>query len=206
MMSSPTVFLVDDDAAVTRAITSLASLMLLRILPFASAESFLAIKDEELQNEGCLILDIRLPGMSGLDLQRTLRERQCALPVIIISGHADVPLTVEAMRGGALTVLEKPFGLEMIKSQILRAIDLDHQRRDQERQRDLLRERLNKLTAREREVLALIPLGLTNKQIAAQLHLTLRAIEDRRARLMRRLGVRSIAELLLLVQQAQATT
>lgn len=201
MMSSPTVYLVDDDAAVTRAITSLGSLMQLRIRAFASAESLL--EEDDLPREGCLILDIRLPGMSGLDLQTTLRERQCELPVIMISGHADVPLAVEAMRRGALTVLEKPFRLEVIMQHIRNAVELDRDRRDRARQRDLVRERLANLTPREREVLELIPQGLTNKQMAAQLHLTLRAIEDRRARLMRHLGVRSVAELLLLVQQAQ---
>ncbi len=203
-MLSPTVYLVDDDAAVARAIASLASLMQLRVLPFASAESFLTLKDEELQHEGCLILDIRLPGMSGLDLLTVLRDRKCELPVIIISGHADVPLAVEAMCRGAMTVLEKPFGLETIMHHIRQALELDRKRRTQLQQRNSARERLNNLTPREHEVLTLIPQGLTNKEIAAQLHLTLRAIEDRRARLMRRLGVRSVAELLLLVQQADA--
>ncbi len=177
--------------------------MQLPVLAFASAENFLNRKDDELPREGCLVLDIRLPGMSGLDLQSTLNEQQCEIPVIMISGHADVPLAVEAMRRGALTVLEKPFGMEVIKQHINQAIEIDRQRRDHSRQRDLVRERLAHLTPREREVLALIPLGLTNKQMAAQLHLTLRAIEDRRARLMRRLGVRSVAELLQLVQQAK---
>ncbi len=204
MISRPTVFLVDDDIAVTRAISSLVTMMQLRVLTFASAEAVLSIGAEEFKNDGCLVLDIRLPGMSGLELQKSLRERACELPVIIISGHADVPLAVEAMSRGALTVLEKPFGLETMKQTILQAIELDHQRRERARERDLVRERLNNLTPREQEVLALIPLGLTNKEIAAQLHLTLRAIEDRRSRLMRRLGVRSIAELLLLVQQAKA--
>ena len=204
MISRPTVFLVDDDVAVTRAISSLVTMMQLRVLTFASAEAVLSIGAEEFKHDGCLVLDIRLPGMSGLELQKSLRERACELPVIIISGHADVPLTVEAMSRGALTVLEKPFGLETMKQTILQAIELDHQRRERARERDLVRERLNNLTPREQEVLALIPLGLTNKEIAAQLHLTLRAIEDRRSRLMRRLGVRSIAELLLLVQQAKA--
>lgn len=201
-MTIPTVYLVDDDDAVTRAITSLASLIPVRLLPFSSAEGFLALRDDERQDEGCLIIDIRLPGMSGLELQKTLSERKCELPVIVISGHADVPLTVEAMRRGALTVLEKPFGLEAITQQIQQAIELDRKRREQARGRNLVRERLSSLTPREQEVLELIPQGLTNKQMAAQLHITQRAIEDRRARLMRRLGVRSIAELLQLVQQA----
>jgi FixJ family two-component response regulator len=205
MMTNPTVYLVDDDAAVARAITSLGSMMQLPVLAFTSAESFLNRNEDELPREGCLVLDIRLPGMSGLDLQSTLRERHCEIPVIMISGHADVPLAVEAMRRGALTVLEKPFGLEVIKRHIQQALEIDRQRRHQSQQRDIVRDQLAKLTSREREVLALIPLGLTNKQMAAQLHLTLRAIEDRRSRLMRRLGVRSVAELLLLVQQADAT-
>ena len=109
MMLSPTVYLVDDDAAVARAIASLASLMQLRVLPFASAESFLTLKDEELQHEGCLILDIRLPGMSGLDLLTVLRDRKCELPVIIMSADPQLPERHGVL--AARSYLRKPFDL-----------------------------------------------------------------------------------------------
>ena len=199
-MTTPTLYLIDDDAAVSRALEAVGQMLRLPVLSFSSAEQFL--KFDFANAVGCLIVDIKLPGINGLELQAALRERSCELPVIVISGHADVPLAVEAMRLGALTVLEKPFLLQKLTPHIQHAIELDRSRREQSQQRELARGRMAALTPREREVLDLIITGTTNKQIAAQLHLTLRAIEDRRARLMRRVGVSSVAELMSLVQQA----
>ena len=199
-MPTPTLYLIDDDAAVSRALETVGTWLRLPVLAFSSAENFL--KFDFANAVGCLIVDIRLPGMNGLELQAALRERSCDLPVIIISGHADVTLAVEAMRLGALTVLEKPFPFERLKTHIQEALELDRSRRETNLLRDQARDRLAALTSREREVLDLIARGQTNKQIAAQLHLTLRAIEDRRARLMRRVGATSLAELLAIVQQA----
>ncbi len=200
-MPTPTLYLIDDDEAVSRALEVVGELLHLPVLRFASAESFL--KFDLVGAIGCAIVDIKLPGMNGLELQAALKERSCELPVIIISGHADVPLAVEAMRRGALTVLEKPFSLDRLKAHLQEALELDGSRREAKRLRESARQRLDSMTPREAEVLELIGRGLTNKQIAAELHLTLRAIEDRRARLMRRVGVSSLAELLSLVQQAQ---
>lgn len=200
MMPTPTLYLIDDDAAVSRALEAVGDWLRMPVLSFSSAESFL--KFDFANAAGCLIIDIRLPDMNGLALQAALHERACDLPVIIISGHADVPLAVEAMRLGALTVLEKPFSLDALRTHIQEALELNRSSREQKQVREQARGRLALMTSREREVLELIRLGLTNKQIAAQLHLTLRAIEDRRARLMRRMGVNSLAELLTLVQQA----
>ncbi|TXT37577.1 MAG: LuxR family transcriptional regulator [Planctomycetota bacterium] len=199
-MPTSTLYLIDDDAAVSRALEAVGDWLRMPVLSFSSAESFL--KFDFANADGCLIIDIRLPGMTGLELQAALRERSCDLPVIIISGHADVPLAVEAMRLGALTVLEKPFSLDQLKTHIQEALELNRSCREQKQIREQARRRLALVTPREREVLDLIGRGLTNKQIAAQLHLTLRAIEDRRARLMRRVGAASLAELLTLVQQA----
>lgn len=200
MMPAPTIYLIDDDRAVTYALEAVGNLLRLPVLTFSSAESFLKF---DLANAvGCLIVDIRLPGMNGLDLQAALRERSCELPVIIFSGHADVALAVEAMRRGALTVLQKPFPLDQLTPHIRQAIELDRTRRELSQQRQLARDRMATLTPREREVLDLLVQGKTNKEMAAQLHLTLRAIEDRRSRLMRRMGVNSLAELLTLIQQA----
>lgn len=199
-MTAPTLYLIDDDRAVSHALEAVGNLLHLPVLTFSSAESFL--KYDLANAVGCLIVDIKLPGMNGLELQAALRERSCELPVIIISGHADVPLAVEAMRLGALTVLEKPFPLDQLTPHIRHAIELDRSRRELFQQRELARGRMATLTPREREVLELVIQGKTNKEIAAQLHLTLRAIEDRRSRLMRRVGVNSLAELLALVQQA----
>ena len=200
-MPTPTLYLIDDDAAVSRALEAVGNWLRLPVLTFSSAESFLKF---DLANAvGCLIVDIKLPGINGLELQAELRARACDLPVIIISGHADVPLAVEAMRLGALTVLEKPFPLDKLKGHIEEALERDRSNRELKQVREQARGRLAAVTSREREVLDLLSRGLTNKQIAAQLHLTLRAIEDRRARLMRRVGVKSLAELLTLVQQAE---
>lgn len=200
MIPVPTIYLIDDDRAVTYALEAVGNLLRLPVLTFSSAECFL--KFDFANAVGCLIVDIKLPGMNGLELQAALRERSCELPVIIISGHADVPLAVEAMRRGALTVLEKPFPLDQLTPHIRNAIELDRKRREFSQQRQLARDRMATLTPREREVLDLIAQGKTNKEMAAQLHLTLRAIEDRRSRLMRRVGVTSLAELLTLTQQA----
>ena len=200
MTSNPTLYLIDDDVAVSRALEAVGQMLRLPVLSFSSAEQFL--KFDFANAVGCLIVDIKLPGMNGLELQAALRERSCELPVIIISGHADVLLAVEAMRLGAVTVLEKPFPLQQLTPHIQQAMELDRSRREASQQRELARGRMAALTLREREVLDLITTGTTNKQIAAQLHLTLRAIEDRRARLMRRMGVNSVAELMSLVPQA----
>lgn len=200
-MPTATLYLIDDDDAVSRALEVVGEWLRLPVLRFASAESFL--KFDLADATGCAIVDIKLPGMNGLELQAAMKERSCELPVIIISGHADVPLAVEAMRRGALTVLEKPFSLERLKDHLQEALELDGSRREMKRLRESARQRLASMTPREREVLELIGRGQTNKQIAAELHLSLRAIEDRRARLMRRVGVTSLAELLTLVQQAQ---
>ncbi len=200
-MTPPTIFLIDDDPAVSRALEAVGELMNLPVRAFSSAEQFL--ETAPLNEPGCLILDIKLPGLSGLELLDRLRESACELPVIVISGHADVPQAVLAMQRGALTVLEKPFGLETLITQVRDALDRDQRLREQRRRRDEARQRLATLTDREREVLDLIVRGLSNKQIAADLNLTRRAIEDRRARLMRRLAVRSVPELLALVQRSE---
>lgn len=200
-MPTPTLYLIDDDLAVSHALEAVGNLLGLPVMTFSSAESFLKF---DLANAvGCLIVDIKLPGMNGLELQAALREHSSELPVIVISGHADVPLAVEAMRLGALTVLEKPFPLDKLTPHIRQAIELDQLRREMSQKRELARSRMATLTPREREVLDFVIQGKTNKEIAAQLHLTLRAIEDRRSRLMRRVGVNSLAELLALVQQAK---
>jgi FixJ family two-component response regulator len=199
-MTTPTLYLIDDDVAVSRALEAVGQLLRLPVLCFSSAEQFM--KYDLANAAGCLIVDIKLPGMNGLELQAALRERSCELPVIVISGHADVPLAVEAMRLGALTVLEKPFPLQQLTPHIQHAIELDQSRRERSQLREAARSRMAAMTPREREVLELITQGLTNKEMAAQLHFTLRAIEDRRARLMRRVGVGSVAELMSLVQQA----
>ena len=186
----------DDDPAISRALASAGQLLGLPVLSFSSAEQFLQCHDRS--QPGCLILDIKMPGMSGLELQQKLIAEGIRLPVIMISGHADVRIAVEAMSRGAVTLLEKPFRLDELLAHIRRAIELDAEHRVSQAQRDQSDALWTQLTPKEREVLELIRAGKSNKQIATDLHLSLRAVEDRRARLMKRLHVRSLAELLQL--------
>jgi len=189
----PTIFVVDDDPAVQRALCSVGQLLDLPVSTFSSAHQFLAKLDAS--SPGCLVLDIRIPGMSGLELQQHLNHTNTPLPIIIISGHADVQIAVEAMRSGALTLLEKPFSLDVISAEIRRALQIDRLRRAAHERTAETQSQLARLTRKEREVLELITAGRTNKEIAAELHLSVRAVEDRRSRMMKKLDVRSLIEL-----------
>ena len=193
MVAEPTIFLVDDDPAVRRALAGAGQLLGLPIASFATAEEFLQVYDRS--RPGCLVLDLKMPGMSGLELQQALTEAGIDLPVIMISGHADVRIAVEAMSRGAVTLLEKPFLLDELLDQIRKALELDAARRAA-RIRPVEGEGpRERLTPKEREVFERIVAGKTNKQIAAELQLSIRAVEDRRARLLKKLHVRSLAEL-----------
>ncbi|MBC7818629.1 MAG: response regulator transcription factor [Planctomycetaceae bacterium] len=201
MNNRPTIFLVDDDPAISRALESVGQLLGLPVLSFSSAEQFLRCYDRS--QPGCLILDIKMPDMSGLELQQKLIAEGIRLPVIMISGHADVRIAVEAMSRGAITVLEKPFRLDELLAHIRRAVELDAEYRVAQAQRDQAEALWTQLTPKEREVLELIRAGKSNKQIATDLRISLRAVEDRRARLMKRLQVRTLAELLQLAMPLQ---
>ena len=192
----PTIFVVDDDPGVSRALRSVAQLLEMDVRAFPSAEDFLAGYDP--RQPGCLVLDIKMPGMTGLELQQRLATLDPPPPVIMISGHADVRIAVEAMSGGALTLLEKPFRLDELTAHIRKAVELDAARRTEAAERLKTESRFARLTEKEREVFDLVARGKTNKHIAADLHLSVRAVEDRRARLMKKLGVRSVAELVQL--------
>lgn len=195
-------FLIDHDDSVADSMAVLGDILNLSVLSYSSAEQFL--EKGRLESLGCLVVDLHLPGMSGLDLLERLEELSCVMPKIVTSGHVDVPQAVRAMQLGAETVLEKPFGLNTLVSNVQKAIAKSEAQHQTLCIRADARKRLATLTDREVEVLDLIVCGLSNKQIAGQLSLTLRAIEDRRARLMRRLEVRSLAELLNLVSLSKA--
>ncbi len=199
MTTEPTIFVVDDDPAVSRALASAGKLLGLPVLAFASALDFLET-DCRFQ-PGCLVLDIKMPGMTGLELQQKLVAEKTYLPIILISGHADVGIAVEAMSFGAVSLLEKPFRLDELVKQIRRGLERDHLRRAAESRRREIESRLAQVTVKEHEVLDLLIAGKTNKQIAAALHLSIRAVEDRRARLMKKLQVNSVAELVLLASR-----
>jgi FixJ family two-component response regulator len=191
-----TIFVVDDDPAVSRALASAGKLLGLPVQAYGSAAAFLEAFDPD--QPGCLVLDIKMPGMTGLELQQRLNEEGSRLPIIMISGHADVPIAVEAMRNGALTLLEKPFRLDELIVQIRRALAEDAASRANQAAQSVAADRLRQLTRKEREVLDLLISGKTNKEIASALHLSIRAVEDRRARMMKKMQVRSVAELVRL--------
>jgi FixJ family two-component response regulator len=195
-MSTPTVYVVDDDDAVRKAVASAGGLLGHPVRAFASAADFLAAYSPG--QPGCLVLDVKMPGMSGLELQRRLADDGVTLPVVMISGHADVRTAVEAMTLGAMTLLEKPFSLDELLAQVRKAIEKDAADRAARGREDDARWRLAALTPKEREVLDQVVAGRTNREIAEHLGLSVRAVEDRRARLMRKVGVTSLAELVAL--------
>jgi len=200
MPSDPTVFIVDDDPAVTRALCELVELIDLKAEAYQSADEFL--KACRPTGPGCLVLDVRMPGMSGLELQQELLAAGISLPIIMITGHGDIRMAVEAMSAGAFNFLEKPFRTQELCDNIQKAIRLDRDRwRHRQRQAES-EQRLAKLTPAECEVLELVVAGKTNKMMAEELGLSVRAIEDRRARMMRNLGVKTRAELVELASAA----
>jgi FixJ family two-component response regulator len=194
-----TVFVVDDDAAVGRALASASKLIGHPVRAFRSAAEFLGAFAGE---PGCLVLDIRMPEMSGTELQRQLADSGTDIPIVMISGHADVRTAVEAMTLGAVTLLEKPFRLEELLQHVRVALARDTQRRAARERTASASAKLAALTAKEREVLDLIAAGKGNREMADQLGLSVRAVEDRRARLMKRVSAGSVAELVKLLAEA----
>lgn len=193
MPEKPTIFVVDDDAAVRRAIASAGNLLDRPVRQFASAAEFLAAYDSS--RPGCLVLDLKMPGMTGIELQQRLVDDGIPLPVIVVSGHADVRIAVDVMTRGAITLLEKPFRLEELLAQLRKALEQDAKNRDRAKEQAEADAKLAGLTAKEREVLEAIAAGKTNRDIAEELGLSLRAVEDRRARLMKKVQAKTVAEL-----------
>jgi two-component system, LuxR family, response regulator FixJ len=188
-----TVFLVDDDPAALRAIATLVKVVYPHVATFASAAEFLTTYQSQ---PGCLVLDVAMRGMSGLELHRKLIQDKVALPVIFVTGHGNVPMAVEAMQLGAVNFLQKPVQEQELWDSIRRALELDSQNRRRRARRQNAEERLAQLSAGEREVLSLILEGKINKEIATELGLSTRTVEDRRARVMKKMGAKSLAELI----------
>ncbi|MCA8987225.1 MAG: response regulator transcription factor [Planctomycetaceae bacterium] len=193
----PVINVVDDDPAVSQAISVVARSFGYRVALYKSAEDFLYGYDDT--QPGCILLDVKMPGMSGLELQRMLRSAGVRLPVIMMSGHGDIQMAVDAMTNGAVTFLEKPFRMQVLGDQIAKAIELDKKDRDEREQQITAREKLESLTDKEKTVLIEIANGLTNRQIADKLNLSVRAIEDRRSRAMKKLKINSIVELVTIL-------
>jgi two-component system response regulator FixJ len=196
MSNEATVFLVDDDPAVLQSLKTLVKVVFPRVEAFESAIQFLEAYDGK--RPGCLVLDVAMPGMSGLELQRKLNEDGIDLPVVFITGHANVQMAVGAMQAGAVNFLEKPFREQELWDSIRTALAQDAENRRQRAGRQQARQRIARLTPGERRVLGLIVEGKPNKEIATALDLSVRTIEDRRGKLMKKLGVKSVAELVQL--------
>ena len=196
---APIVFVVDDDPSVRRAIKRLVESVGLQVELFASPQEFL--QRGRCDVPGCLVLDIRLPGKSGLDFQRELAEANIPIPIIFITAHGDIPMTVRAMKAGAVEFLPKPFRDQDMLDAIQVALERDAARRKQESEIATLRERYESLTPREREVLPLVVSGLLNKQIAANLGTSEATVKVHRSQLMRKMGADSLADLVRMAEK-----
>lgn len=194
---SGTVFVVDDDEAMRNSLKWLLESEGCTVETFASASQFL--DDYYPGRAGCLLLDVRMPGMSGLELQEYLHGEQIRIPVIIITGHGDVPMAVRAMKAGALDFIEKPFDDEKLLAGIRRALETDLERRTQQATRADLAIRMAQLTPREREVMLMVTDGKSNKEIAGELGVSAKTVEAHRARVMEKMEARSLAELVRMV-------
>lgn len=191
---APTVFIVDDDAALRRALARLLREHGWRTADFASAEDFLAQHDAAAP--GCLLLDVDLPGLDGLALQRRLAQLGPVLPIVFLTGHGDIPMTVQAIKSGAVDFLTKPVAAESLLAAVRAGVDRDAQSRWALVQSEALRRRFASLTPREREVLAALAQGRLNKQIASDLNIVEQTVKFHRARIMERMQAHTVAELM----------
>ena len=193
MIRDQIIYVVDDDEAMRDSMTWLLEGEGYKVACFDSAEAFLKARQDSMR--GCLVLDVRMPEMSGLELQEKLDSLGSRLPIIFITGHGDVPMAVSALQRGACDFIEKPFHNEDLLSRIERALELDSQLAARQQRNGAINHRLDQLTQREREVMQLVVAGKLNKQIADQLDISMKTVEAHRARVMEKMGVRTLAEL-----------
>jgi FixJ family two-component response regulator len=192
------VFIIDDDLSMRRALTNLFQSVGLEVEAFGSASELLKNKLPEVAS--CLVLDIRLPGLSGLDLQTELAKANVRIPIIFITGHGDIPMTVRAMKGGAVDFLTKPFRDQDLLDAVVGAIDKDRKRRESDKTVASLQALFETLSSREREVLAFVAAGLMNKQIAAELDLAEITVKIYRGHIMKKMQAKSLANLIRMTE------
>ena len=196
-----TVFIVDDTRQVRMALSRLLAAAGYRVRTFESAERFL--REQDAEAPGCLLLDVCLPGLSGLDLQRLLVEMPCARPIVFLSGRSDIQTSVHAMKAGAVDFLTKPIDDERLVAAVEQALRRDAEQRRDHAIRNMIQQRIKELTPREREVMEHVIRGRLNKQIAVDLGIHEKTVKVHRSRVMPKMGVRSVAELVQLAARAQ---
>jgi FixJ family two-component response regulator len=198
-VSASAIRVIDDDASWRRSITRLLAASGYEVMPYESAEQFL--RTDDLSTPGCILLDVRMPSLSGLQLQRSLAEKSHSLPIVFLTGHGDIPMSVHAMRAGAEDFLTKPVSSEALLAAVQRALARDSERRAQHEENQRLLARLDSLTPTEHKVFLLIVRGRLNKQIAYELGSTERTIKWHRHNIMQKLRVDSLAEMVSLAER-----
>lgn len=198
MKSAPVVFVVDDDPSVRSSLKFLIGTVGLHVETLDSAEA--ALQKLSPETAGCLVLDVRLRGLSGLDLQHELAARNCQVPIVFITGHGDIPMSVRAMKAGAIEFLTKPFRDQDLLDAVRIALERDRIRREQKKEITGLQQRLDSLTAREREVISMVVAGKLNKQIADQLGTSENTIKVHRSKVMEKMQAQSLAELVVMME------
>lgn len=201
-MNRDVVGVVDDNAAIRDLVGLMLGALDIEVRPYAGARAFL--DDPYNRQLGCLVLDVRMPGMSGIELQRTLLDMRWNLPILFLTAHGDIPMAVDAMRGGAVDFLQKPFQEQQLIDRVQHSLDHGRKQREAERQKATVRARFEVLTPREREVLQLMSAGERTKQIAQTLNISPKTVEEHRANLMRKTHASTMLELVHLAGQASA--
>jgi RNA polymerase sigma factor (sigma-70 family) len=201
MTAAAVVFVVDDDASVRSSLKFLLSTVGLQAETLDSADSFLQKKRPDVPS--CLVLDVRLPGLSGLDFQHELAARNICIPIVFLTGHGDIPMSVRAMKAGAVEFLTKPFRDQDLLDAVRVALDRDRARREQENEMADLRRRFDSLTSREQEVVSMVVAGMLNKQVAAELGTAESTVKVQRSRAMEKMQAESLADLIKMIQKVQ---
>ena len=199
MTEAPVVFVIDDDPSVRSSLKLLISTVGLQVESFDSAETFLRRKPPE--TTSCLVLDVRLRGLSGLDFQRELAAKSIRIPIVFITGHGDIPMSVRAMKAGAVEFLTKPFRDQDLLDAIRVALERDRARREQEQEAMELQQRFGSLTPREQEVISMVASGMLNKQIAGQLGTAENTVKVHRSRAMEKMRAQSLADLVRMIEK-----